>query len=410
MSPNETRVGDPHAQPGQVLHQHEAGAAGGLQRQAGRSRRGMAGRERGVQADAGVGHAETGRPDHPHAVAAADAQQLRAGRAAEPGRDHHQRPDAPPPAVLGDPEHRPRRDGDDRQVDLLGQRGRRRQAADAVQLSRARVDRVDRAREAAVDEVLQDRPPDRSGAPARADDRDRGRHQHGPHARHVRGPLPHGDRIAVGAQGGIGLVGGQRERQVIHAVHQGALRLQPGVGEYPQHGRVLAQRLRGKGAEPPAAGQRDQVLQQQHADAAVMQVIGDRERDLRRPGPSAGLLVGAAADHLPVQHGQQRRVVRPGLAAYPARLPLGRERAHAEKTQVQVVRGHLGVHVPHRVEVIGPRRPDLDRGAVDQQSVSTVLRMYAHATLPVLPPARHAATQSALSVTAAPRAGAPATE
>ena len=230
-----------------------------------------------------------------------------------------------------------------------------------------------------------------------------------PHARHVRGPLPHGDRIAVGAQGGVRLVGGQRERQVIHAVHQGALRLQPGVGEYPQHGRVLAQRLRGKGAEPPAAAQRDQVLQQQHADAAVLQVIGDRERDLRGQGPGTGLLVGAAADHLAVQHGQQRRVIRPGLAAYPARLPLGRERAHAEKTQVQVVRGHLGVHVPHRVEVLRPRGPDLDRGAVDQQSVSAVLRVHAHAALPVLPPARDAATQSALSVTAAP-SGAPATE
>ena len=191
-----------------------------------------------------------------------------------------------------------------------------------------------------------------------------------PHARHVGGPLPYGDRIAVGAQGGVRLVGGQRERQVIHAVHQGALRLQPGVGEYPQHGRVLAQRLRGKGAEPPAAGQRDQVLQQQHADAAVMHVIGDREGDLRGPGPGAVVLVGAAADHLPVQHGQQRRVVRSGLAAYPARLPLGRERAHAEEAQVQVVRGHLGVHVPHRVEVIGPRGPDLDRGAVGQQRVS----------------------------------------
>ena len=285
------------------------------------------------------------------------------------GRDHHQRPDAPPPAVLGDPEHRPGRDGDDRQVDVLGQRGRRRQAGDAVQLGRARVDRVDRAREAAVDEVPQDRPADRSGAPARADDRDRGRHQHGPHARHVRGPLPHGDRIAVGAQRGVRLVGGQRERQVIHAVHQGTLRLQPGVGEDPQHGRVLAQRLRGKRAEPPAAAQRDQVLQQQHADAAVLQVIGDRERDLRGPGPSTGLLVGAAADHLVVQHGQQRRVIRPGLAAYPARLLLGNQRTHAEKTQVQVVRGHLGVQVPHRVEVLGPRSPDLDRDAVDQQSV-----------------------------------------
>ena len=132
------------------------------------------------------------------------------------------------------------------------------------------------------------------------------------------------------------------------------------------------------------------MLQQQHADAALMQVIGDREGDLRRPGAGAGLLVGAAADHLAVQHGQQRRVVRRGLAAYPARLLLGNQRAHAEKAQVQVVRGHLGVHVPHRVEVIGPRRPDLDRGAVAQQRVNAVLRVHAHAALPVLPPARHA--------------------
>ena len=211
-----------------------------------------------------------------------------------------------------------------------------------------------------------------------------------PNARHVRRPLPHGDRIAVGAQGGIRLVGGQRERQVVHAVHQGALHLQPDVGEDAQHGRVLAQRLRGKRAESPATGQRDQVLQQQHADAPVMQVIGDRESDLRRQGPDAGPLVGTAANHLAVQHGQQRRVVRPGLAAYPARLLLGNHRAHAEEAQVQVVRGHLGVHVPHRVEVIGPRRPDLDRGAVAQQRVNAVLRVHAHAALPVLPPARHA--------------------
>ena len=244
--------------------------------------------------------------------------------------------------------------------------------------------------------------PTEPGRLARADDRDRGRHQHVPHARHVRRPLPHGDRIAVGAQGRVRLIGRQRERQVIHAVHQGALRLQPGVGEHPQHGRVLAQRLRGKGAEPPAAAQRDQVLQEQHADAAVLQVIGDRERDLRGPGPSTGLLVGAAADHLAVQHGQQRRVVRPGLAAYPACLPLGNQRTQAEEAQVQVVRGHLGVHVPHRVEVIGPRGPDLDRDAVDQQSVSAVLRVCAHAALPVLPSAGHVATQFALSVTAAP--------
>ena len=65
------------------------------------------------------------------------------------------------------------------------------------------------------------------------------------------------------------------------------------------------------------------MLEQQRADAAAMQVVGDREGDLGRAGPGAGSLVGAAADHLAVQYGQQRRVVRPGLPAYPARLLLG---------------------------------------------------------------------------------------
>jgi hypothetical protein len=50
-----------------------------------------------------------------------------------------------------------------------------------------------------------------------------------------------------------------------------------------------------------------------------------------------------------------------------------------------------------------PRGPDLDLGAVGQQSVSAVRYVHAHA---VLPPARDTATQSALSVAAAP-SGAP---
>jgi len=84
-----------------VLQQHDADAAG-LQRQAGLTRLGMAGGERRVQGDAGVGHTEAAGPDQPHAVAAADAQQLRAGRTAESRRDYGQGPDAPLPALLGD--------------------------------------------------------------------------------------------------------------------------------------------------------------------------------------------------------------------------------------------------------------------------------------------------------------------
>ena len=272
---------DPGADPGQMVDQHEAGAAGRLQGQPHAAQPRMTGRIRRVQADAGVGHPEAGRPDHAHAVPAADIPELRAGRAAEARRDHHQRPDPALPAFLGDAGHGRRRHGDDRQVDALGQRGRRRHAAGAFQFGHGRVDRVDRAGEAAAQDVPQDRPPDRPGPPARADHRDRRGPQHVLQARHAGRPFALGHRLAVGAERDVGLAGRQREGQVVHAVGQGAVGLQPGVGEHLQHERVLAQRLRREGVQAAAAGQRDQVFQQQHPDAAVVHVVGDREGDLR---------------------------------------------------------------------------------------------------------------------------------
>ena len=143
-----------------------------------------------------------------------------------------------------------------------------------------------------------------------------------PQAGHVGRPLPLGHRVTVGAEGDVLLAGGQREGEVVHPVGQGAVRLQPGVGEHSQHGRVLAQRLRGEGAQAAAAGQRDQVLHQQHADAAVVHVIGDREGDLGRPGRGIVALVAAAADQLAVHHGQQRGVIRRGFPAEPGAPPV----------------------------------------------------------------------------------------
>ena len=124
------------------------------------------------------------------------------------------------------------------------------------------------------------------------------------------------------------------------------------------------------------------VLQHQRADAATVHSIGDREGDIRRPGSATGSLVGAGADHLAVQQGQQRRVVRPWFAADPAGLPLRRESAQTEKAQVEIVRGHHGMHILHRGEVLGPRRPDLDRGSVGQQRVSAALCVDTHAVPP----------------------------
>ena len=109
-----------------------------------------------------------------------------------------------------------------------------------------------------------------------------------PQARHVGRPFPFGDRITVGAKVGIALVGRQREADLIYTIHQGAARLQPGVGEHLHHERVLGQRLRDEGADPPDAGQRDQMLEQQRADTAAVHVIGDAKATSadREPSPA----------------------------------------------------------------------------------------------------------------------------
>ena len=155
-----------------------------------------------------------------------------------------------------------------------------------------------------------------------ADDRDRGWRQDVPQAGHVGRPLPLGHHVAVAAEGGVRLAGRQREGEGVHAVGQGAVRLQPGLGEHSEHGRVLAQRLRGKGVQAAPAGQRDQVLQQQCADTTAVHVIGDRHCELSRRGRGIVALVTAAADQLTVQLGKQRGVIRRGLTAEPGAPPI----------------------------------------------------------------------------------------
>ena len=221
--------------------------------------------------------------------------------------------------------------------------------------------------------------------------------QHVPQAGHIGRPLPFGDRVMIRADGGVGLAGRQREREVVHAVGQDTAHRQPGVGEHLHHERVLDQGLRHKGVDPPAAGQRNHVLQQQRADAAIVHIVGDRHSDLGGPGAIADNLVAAAADNLTVQRSQQRGMVRRGLTAYSPCLPLGRNRAHPEETQIEIATGHLGMHVTHCIEIAGPCGPNLDRGAISQQSVGTGLGLSAHVTLPD-PAVRRASRQPQLCV------------
>ena len=90
------------------------------------------------------------------------------------------------------------------------------------------------------------------------------------------------------------------------------------------------QGLRGERGDLVNPGERDQVLEQQGGDAAVVHVIGHRERDLGRiPGAvrPGGRVVAAAADHLISRQRQQRRVAGSGPPADPPRLGLDRQSA-----------------------------------------------------------------------------------
>ncbi len=97
--------------------------------------------------------------------------------------------------------------------------------------------------------------------PTGADDRDRGRLEQVLQAGDIcmAGPAGYGIEIAAEL---LAFVARQRHRQLDHAVGEMTLDLQPGVGEHPQHGHVLGQRLCRERAEMTLPGKRDQMLEQ----------------------------------------------------------------------------------------------------------------------------------------------------
>lgn len=136
-----------------------------------------------------------------------------------------------------------------------------------------RVDGEQSAREARAPQIAQDGPADGSGPPARADDRDRLRAQQRAQTRHIRSPpaLFHGAQIIVG-------LGQPYDATDLRPVEVAA-GAQPQVSEDLEHFMVLGERVRGEGGDAVGAGRRDQVLQQQRSDTAVMPGVGDGEGD-----------------------------------------------------------------------------------------------------------------------------------
>ncbi len=283
----------------------------------------------------------------------------------------------------------------------MRQRGEGRHAGNALDVGHVPVHRVQGPGEARVPDVEQDGPSDGAGPVARAHHRDRAWREQRFQAGYLGPLLPARDRVQVDA--GLAERGAARDRHaqfddpVVHPPGHG----QPSVREHAQHRDVLGQRRGGEDAHPVLAGQRDQVLEEQGGHAAAMHPVRHRERDLCGLRICRGPLVAGHPHQVVTQEAEQCPVAgrtafggavlwRPvaggaggagvgtgaGLAVgraavpgHPARLLLGGQAAHAEETQIQVVRRHGLVQLLDGLVVTGASGPDGDRRAVRQQGI-----------------------------------------
>ena len=258
------------------------------------------------------------------------------------------------------------RHGHDRQVHGFGERGYRWHAGHRLHVRGVRVDRVHAALVAGGDDVVQDGPARGSHPAAGSHHRHRGRLEHMAQACHVRAALAERGGVQVRVPARIGVIVRQITGQLDHAVFQFAPDAKPGIGEDLLHFGVLRQYGCRQGADAPAAGVGDQVLQQQRADAPAMHVVGHRERDFRLV-PVARDLVAGHAGELASYRGQQSGVVGGGCPADPACFLLRGESAETEETQVGVLRRHGLVHRRDRSRVARGGGADLRCRAVGQQ-------------------------------------------
>ncbi len=158
-----------------------------LRHEADRSGLGTGGGEGGVHPDGRVG------VDHPHAVRSHHPQARgahllperrffllpRLPRLLVAGGDHHQPLRAARHRVVHDSRDRRARHHDHRQIDRLGQIAQAPVGTDRMDGRRVRVDRIDRAGEAELDQVVQDLTADRLLLARGADDGDRPRPEDG---------------------------------------------------------------------------------------------------------------------------------------------------------------------------------------------------------------------------------------
>ena len=186
-----------------------------------------------------------------------------------------------------------------------------------------------------------------------------------------RAAFPAGDRLAGSRPAAVGLVGRQRERRSTTPSASPPLGRQAGVGEHPQHGDVVGERLRRERGRPRSLARRPGARAAASPPRARACRRRPRTRSRRCPACRSARSWRRPTS-LRAEPGQQGAVVGIGRPTDPLGLAVGRERAHAEEAQVGVVRRHRRVHLAHGFSVLRPGGPDLDRAPVGQQCVRAV--------------------------------------
>ncbi len=368
----------------------------GLGEDAERPAPGQLRREGGVEPHGGIGvdQPERVRAEHAHARRACLTDQLTlAGTAVEarlgvPGGDHDQPAHARRTAVRDDVRHLLGGDGDDGEIDRFRDVGDRGVDGHAVELTElcgrvggGTVDRVERAGEAARQQVAQQRTADAHGVASGADHRDGAGCEQALHR-------PRLGAVLAGAHDREGLLGRRQvELEMEHAVGEAALLGVAGLGEDLGHLAVLRQHLGDEAADAALARGRGDVLQQRGGDTAALVRVLHQERDLRlgagagRPAGLVDAVVADGRDELVVdERGQADPVDEVVVGEVPDVLG-GQPRVGSEEAVVLRLVRHQLVEGDEPVRVVRDDRADPGRAAVSQHDVGLPVGRVALAAL-----------------------------
>jgi hypothetical protein len=208
----------------------------------------------------------------------------------------------------------------------------RRYAADPAEMARARVDRVQAALVTPGADVVEDRPPGparRTAAPITATDCGSSRWR-----RLLMSAEPSrlSDRRQVRVQRGVCVVARQRDRHLHHTIFVSAPNREPGVGEHPQHRRVVRQCLGDERRDAVVAGAGDQVLQQA-ASRCPGAACGPPPRRPPRPVPRPRAR-SSRSRRSRRRDSASSATSRPGRGTQPAGLLFRGQPARAEEPEV----------------------------------------------------------------------------